>query len=203
MLTRVAIPALVAVLLPVAGCGGDPKEAQSPPNPSVAASSAGPEASPGASPKPTAPPGVDSAPPQKPLAQSKTSPSAVDYGRWFAQLVQYTLESRDASVVTREAADRAACSGCRSLATFTARLKRTGYWQVSDDLDIHALKAVDRNGAVRVQGTFTYPEIKDTKLDGSVDRTIRAKPYDYYVDLAWDAGATSWRVRDFYFQSRT
>ena len=84
-----------------------------------------------------------------------SAPSAVDYGPWFAQLVQFALEARDSRVVKREAAVPGACTGCRSLGTFVGRLRSTGYWQVSDDLDLGAFRAAATNeGLVGLPMTF-------------------------------------------------
>ena len=127
--------------------------------------------------------------------------SAVEYGRWFAQLVQYALEARDSQVVQREAAVPSACTGCRSLATFVRRLKSTGYWQASEDLDLGPFRAAATNDGFRVSGSFTYPRIRDLTADGTVKRTIPAQPFGYHVDLSWDQGGSTWRVRDYYFQS--
>ena len=124
------------------------------------------------------------------------------YGAWFAQLVQFALEARDSRVVNQEAFDQAACTGCRSLATFVGQLEESGYWQVSDGLEMGTLKAKARQGDYRVSGSFTYPRIRDLTVDGKVARTIPAQPYGYYVDLTWDKGTKTWRVRDYYFQSQ-
>src|SRR5690242_6169374 len=101
MLTR-AVTALALVAgLALAGCGNDSEHAAADPTPSAAAS-------------PTEPPGVDTAPPPRPAAQSDSSRSAVAYAGWFAQLIQYALEARNSRVVSQEAFDQAACGSCRS-----------------------------------------------------------------------------------------
>ena len=188
MRRRLGLSVLLVAVLVVTGCGSD-GEPKADPKPT-------------ASPSPTAPPGVDTEPPERPATMTNSSASAQEYARWFAQVVQYALESRDSRVVNAEAFDQGACSGCRSLATFIAELEQSGFWQVSDGLDIGPLKASERQDGVRVQGSFTYPRIEDLTVDGAVSKTIPAKPYGYYVDLSWDEEDESWQVRDFYFQPR-
>ncbi len=186
MRMRLALSALLATALVMTGCGSDQE-------PSA-------DAKPTASPSPTAPPGVDTESPQKPGGLTATTPSAVEYARWFAQLVQYALEARNSRVVSQEAFDQAACRGCRSLATFVAQLEQSGFWQVSDELDVGRLRATTHQGVVRVQGPVTYPRVRDLTVEGSVSKTIPAKPYDYDVDVSWDDGAKTWQVRDFHLQ---
>lgn len=188
MRRRLGLSAVLVAALVVTGCGSK-QEPKAAPQPAPSAS-------------PTAPPGVDAEPPERPAEVRNSPTSAVEYATWFAQLVRYALEYRDSSVVDAEALDQPACSGCQSLSTFVAKLERTGYWQVSDVLDMGELKASTRKGVVRVQGSFTFPKVRDLTVDGTVAKTIPAKPYDYYVDLSWDEQGGSWQVRDFYFQER-
>ena len=187
MLRRVLTPVVLVALLAVAACGGSQEEADPRPAPSAS---------------PSAPPGVDTTPPSRPTGQSHTTGSAVAYARWFAQLVQFALEARDSEAVSQEAFDQAACSGCRSLATFIADLRKSGFWQVSDDLAVGRLTASGRQGVVRVTGSLTYPQVRDLTADGKVSRTIPPKPYGYKVDLSWDETKGSWRVRDYSFRPR-
>jgi hypothetical protein len=196
VLTRLLMPVVLLVTLTLAGCGsgsGPTKQADPPPAPS-------PSSTPTS--KPTEPPGVDAAPPPRPGDLTDSDQSAVAYAGWFAQLIQYALEARDFHVVSAEAQDQAACSGCRSLTKFVTQLKKTGYWQVSEALDLGVLKATRKGDVVRVQGTFTYPRVQDLRLNGKVARTIGAKPYTYFVDLTWDRPHGAWRVRDYQFQER-
>jgi hypothetical protein len=186
---RAVTPVLLVALLAFGGCGSDDAKADTRPHPSPSAS-------------PSAPSGVATSPPPRPEGQAQTSQSAVEYASWFAQLVQYALESRDSTVVSAEAFDQGACGSCRSLASFVTDLKQSGFWQVSDDLRVGQLKASERGDVVRVQGSLTYPRIQDLTDDGKVERTIPAKPYSYYVDLSWDRPRGAWRVKDYLFQPR-
>lgn len=188
MLMRAAVPMMLVVALVLTGCGSSKDESESADKPTAAASQ-------------SAPPGVDTTPPARPTGLADTSQSAVQYASWFAQLIQFALEARDSRVVNQEAFDQAACSGCRSLSTFVGQLEDSGYWQVSDALEMGALKAKPRQGDFRVSGSFTYPRVRDLTADGKVARTIPAKPYGYYVDLTWDGAGKTWRVRDYQFQS--
>ena len=190
MLRRVLTPVVLVAALAVGGCGSHDPKADPSPGPSTPAS-------------PSTPPGVDTTPPARPEGQAQTSQSAVDYAHWFAQLVQFALESRDSTVVSAEAFDQGACGACRSLAAFVADLKESGYWQVSDDLQVGSLTASARGDGIRVRGSLTYPRIRDLTEDGKVARTIPAKPYSYYVDLSWDRPRGTWRVKDYLFQPRT
>ncbi len=185
---RLALSGVVAVALVLTGCGsdGDPKAD-----------------GPTSSPSPTAPPGLDANPPEKPAGQADTPASAVEYAGWFAHLVQYAIETRDARPVNDEAFDQASCTTCRELATFIADLESGGYWQLSDDLDLGKLRSRPTGDGIRVSGAFVYPELQDVKVDGTVEKTIPAAPYRYSVDLTWDDSDASWRVVDYTFERKS
>lgn len=189
MSRRLALCALaLSVALTLAGCGGE-ESPKSDPAPSAEAS-------------PTAPPGLDATEPTRPAKQADTSESAVEYAGWFARLVQYGVETRSSRVINAEAFDQAGCTNCVTIATLISELKRTGYWQLSDPLELGKLRAVAMDGGIRVSGSFRYPEVRNVKADGTVGRTGPAAPYRYYVDLKWDEQQKTWQVLDFIYQRK-
>jgi hypothetical protein len=124
----------------------------------------------------------------------------MEFGRYFAQLVQYGIETRNSRVVDAEANDAAGCTNCRTVAKLVSELKRTGYWQRSDDpIELGPSRVVAMKGGFRVLGTFTYPKVENVRLDGEVVTTVPAEPYRYWVDLSWDDKDSSWKVRDFIY----
>jgi hypothetical protein len=181
-----ALAGCLVALLALSGCGEEDTSVASP-SPSAASS-------------PTAPPGLDATEPRRPADQARTPAGAVAYARWFAQLVQYAIETRDAHPVNSEAFDQAGCTTCRQLATFTGELRRSGYWQLSDDLELGRFTATRMKGGIRVSGDFVYPEVRDVRLDGTVQKTLPRSPYDYYVDLSWDDSGHAWQVLDYSFE---
>ena len=82
---------LTALALP--GCGSDEPTAK---------------ADPTAAPSPTAPPGFEATAPAKPAAQSDSAESAVEYGNYFVQLVEYSVRTRSIRPVVGELFDRPA-----------------------------------------------------------------------------------------------
>src|SRR4051794_18714027 len=158
MLKRAALPTMLVAALLLTGCGSK-DESGSADQPTAGTS-------------PSTPPGVDTTPPTRPTDLANTSQSAVQYGTWFAQLIQFALEARDSRVINQEAFDQGACTGCRAVATFIGQLEDSGYWQVSDGLQVGPLEAKTRQGDYRVSGSFTYPQIRDLSTDGKVARTI-------------------------------
>ncbi len=179
--------ALVAAVT-FAGCGGEESPKSDP--------------APSAEPSPTVPPGLDATEPTRPATQADTSESAVEYAGWFAQLVQYAVETRDSRVISSEAFDQAGCTNCATIAALISDLKSTGYWQLSEPIELRKLRAVRMDGGIRVSGSFLYPEVENVKADGTVGRTGPAAPYRYYADLKWDDGQKTWQVLDFVYQRK-
>ncbi len=185
MSMRLAVSGMAAAVLVLAGCGG--QEPKVDPGPT-------------SSPSPSVPPGLDATLPEEPDGQAETPASAIEYAGWFAQLVHYAIEARDARPVAGEAFDQAGCTTCRKLATFVADLKSGGYWQLSDDLELGRLTSSRKAKGTRVAGSFVYPKLRDVEVDGSVAKTIPATTYRYSVDLTWDDSSSSWRVLDYVFE---
>ena len=97
MPNRLALCGLaVVVAVTLAGCGGEdsPKSGGEP----------------SAKPSPTGPPGLDATEPPRPTQQVETPESALEYGHYFAQLVQYGVETRNSRVIDAEAFDQAGCT---------------------------------------------------------------------------------------------
>lgn len=186
MPTRLALCALaLTAAVTLAGCGGDESPKSDP--------------APSAEPSPTAPPGLDATEPTRPATQSETSDSALEYGRFFAQLVQYGIETRNSRVVNAEAFDQAGCSSCVTVATLIDDLKRTGFWQLSDPVELGKMTVDPYQGGFRVKGSFVYPEAKNVKVSGEVGRTTPAQDYSYAVGLRWDGKKETWQVTDFVY----
>jgi hypothetical protein len=189
MPNRLALCGLaVVVAVSLAGCGGEDSPKSDP--------------TPSAKPSPTGPPGLDATEPPRPTKQSESPESALEYGRYFAQLVQYGVETRNSRVIDAEAFDQAGCTNCRTIAALISDLKRTGYWQLSDPIKLGRLRAVPMEGGIRVKGSFVYPEVKNVKANGDVGRTGPAATYRYYVDLQWDEAKNTWQVLDFVYQRK-
>jgi len=180
--------ALILTTAALAGCGSEDKP------------KADPKAS--AEPTPKVPASVDATEPPRPTKQAETPQSALEYGRYFARLVQYGVETRNSRVINAEAFDQAGCTNCATIAKLISELKRTGYWQVSDPIKLGKLRAVPMQGGIRVQGGFVYPKVQNVKLNGKVGRSGPAAPYRYYVDLQWDDKQQTWQVLDFVYQRK-
>ena len=176
--------ALVAAVT-FAGCGGQESPKSDP--------------APSAEPSPTVPPGLDATEPTRPAQQAETSDSAVEYGTFFAQLVQYGIETRNSRVINAEAFDQAGCSNCATVATLIEELKRTGFWQLSDPIELGGFTVGPYQGGFRVRGSFVYPEAQNVKVDGEVGRTTPAQEYRYVVGLKWAGGRRTWQVTDFIY----
>lgn len=158
---------------------------------------------PTATPSPTAPAGVDAVEPTKPQKLAKTPESAMEYGRYFALLVQYAIETRDSRVVSAEAFDQTGCSNCVALAKQVDGLKSDGIWQLSDPLELGKFRAVPLKGGVRVTGSFVYPAVSNVEASGKVRRTGTPAPYSYWVDLWWVEKQSTWRVLDFIYKRKS
>jgi hypothetical protein len=184
-----ALVGCLVALLTLVACGGEEDGSAASPTPSASSG-------------PTTPPGLDATQPSRPTHQADTPASAVAYARWFARLVQYSIETRDAHPVNSEAFDQAGCTTCRQLATFTGELRSSGYWQLSDELELGRFTATRMKGGIRVSGDFVYPKVRDVRLDGTVEKTLPRSPYSYYVDLAWDDSARTWQVLDYSFDRK-
>jgi hypothetical protein len=193
---RLACCAVVLVVsLMVAGCGSG----QSSKSETAPVATPSPSASAPSSARPTSPPGLDATAPPRPTQQADTIASALDYGRYFAQVVQYAIEIRDSSVITGETDDLSGCTNCVAVASLVSQLKRTRYWQLSDPIVLGRFRAVPMQGGVRVRGTFVYPEVKSVRITGKVARTDPPDHYRYYVDLKWAEARKTWRVLDFIY----
>ncbi len=139
MPNRLALCGLaVVVAVTLAGCGGEDSPKSDP--------------TPSAKPSPTGPPGLDATEPPRPTKQAETPESALEYGRYFAQLVQYGVETRNSRVIDAEAFDQAGCTNCRTIAALISDLKRTGYWQLSDPIKLGKLRAIPMRGRHPGQG---------------------------------------------------
>ena len=172
----------------VAGCGGEASPKSDP--------------APSAEPSPTVPSGLDATEPARPAKQAETSASAQEYAGYFAQLVQYGVETRNSRVINAEAFDQRGCTNCATIAALISDLKRTGYWQLSDPISLGPLRAVPMQGGIRVKGSFVYPEVKNVRASGKVGRTGAEATYSYYVDLRWDGEQKTWQVLDFVYQRK-
>lgn len=178
----------IALLLTVstAGCGS--KEAAPKPDPKPSATA-----------KPTAPPGLDKTAPARPAKQADAPESALEYGRYFARLVQYAIEVRSSRVLYAEAFNQSGCTNCSTVARLISELKRTGYWQRSEPVELGTFRAVAMQGGYRVSGSFIYPEVEDVTVENEVVKTVPAEPYRYYVDMKFDDKTSTWRVLDFIY----
>jgi hypothetical protein len=177
--------ALPLASLALAGCGGG--EPATKPAPSVSVS-------------PTAPPGFTAPEPERPSGEADTTQSAVAYGRYFAEVVQYAVRTRSSRPVAAETFDQARCASCRQLSTFVGELVTGGYWEVGDDLDLSALRATRVASGVRVAGSFVYPQASYVEVDGTRKGQVSAKNYRYTADLTWDRTKGRWRVLDYVFK---
>jgi hypothetical protein len=180
-------PALGVLLLLLAGCGSGRDSAPAS-LPSTTASSS-----------PSVPPGLDTAAPREPVAQSDTAQSAVAYGRWFVQLVQYAVRTRTPRLVYGEAFDQASCSTCQQLETYIKQLTDGDYFEVGEDLRLGAFTATRTPQLTRVSGRFTYPAAEYVEPDGTKASTVSTKQYRFSARLWWDADQRRWRVRDYDF----
>lgn len=178
-----ALALLVAVTL--TGCGGEEPPKSDP--------------APSAEPSPTVPPGLDATQPTRPADQAETSDSAREYGTYFAQLVQYGIETRNSRVINAEVFDQASCSSCVTVATLIDELKRTGFWQLSDPIELGRFTVGPFQGGFRVRGSFIYPEAQNVKVSGEVGRTTPAQDYRYIAGLTWEDKKETWQVTDFIY----
>ena len=80
------------------------------------------------------PPGLDTTPPRKPEA-AETKESAVEYGRYFALLVQHAVRIRNVRPLMAEARDQAKCTSCRGVSEFIEKeLRAKKLWDLTPDL---------------------------------------------------------------------
>ena len=186
MLNRLGICGLALLAaVTLAGCGSE-AEPKADPKPSATA-------------KPTEPPGLDKAGPKRPEKQSDSPESALEFGKYFAKLVQYAIEVRNSRVLYAEAFNQPGCTNCTTVAKLISELKRTGYWQRSDPIELGAFRAVALKGGYRVNGSFVYPEVEDVRVDNEVVETVPAEPYRYWVDLRFDETKKTWQVLDYIY----
>ncbi len=186
VLGRVLAVALALTLTTgaLAGCGSEDK----------------PKADPSPTSKPSVPPGLDTTPPRKPEA-AETKESAVEYGRYFALLVQHAVRIRNVRPVMAEALDQAKCTTCRG----AQRVHREGAAR-REGLGDHArpppgqVQRSPTSDGFEVNGAFEYPTGKLVAIDGSKKDTATGGPYVFAADLVWDADGSRWRVLDYTFE---
>ncbi len=176
------ILAAILALTGLAGCGSDDK----------------PKAAPPASPSPSQPPGLDTTEPERP-PEANTKQSAVEYGQYFAQLVQYSVRIRSARPVQAEAFDQAKCTVCRKLDEFIQQLKKDEVWVLGPDLELGPFRTVSRPDGFTVSGPFAYPDGEFVTIEGKKDGDAIGGPYRFSADLLWDEDGSRWRVIDYTF----
>ena len=188
MPNRLALCGLALVVaVPLAGCGSDDK----------------PKADPSPTSKPSVPPGLDTTPPRKPEA-AETKESAVEFGRYFALLVQHAVRIRNVRPMMAETLDQAKCSSCRGVSEFIQKeLRAKKVWDTSPDLRLGKFSARRTGTGFQVNGAFQYPTGQLVKIDGSKVDVATGGPYVFDADLVWEAERSRWRVVDYTFQDKS
>jgi len=171
----------------LAGCGSEDK----------------PKATPSPTSKPSVPPGLDTTPPPKPAKQAETKESAVEYGRYFALLVQHAVRVRSARPLMAEALDQAKCTSCRQISEYVEDRRDEKLWQIGPDLRLGKFSARRTSYGFEVNGTFEYPPGKYVKIDGKKDGTLDGGSYAFQAFLVWDAERSRWRVGDYTFKIKS
>jgi hypothetical protein len=175
--------ALTLTTAALAGCGSEDK----------------PKADPSPTSKPSVPPGLDTTPPRKPEA-AETEESAVEYGRYFALLVQHAIRIRSVRPVMAEAHDQAKCTTCRKLSEFIEQEMRDDkQWEITPDLRLGKFSARRTGGGFKVNGDFEYPSGRLVAIDGSKQDVASGGAYVFAADLVWDADGSRWQVLDYTF----
>ena len=181
---------LLAVILGtsvLAGCGSEDE----------------PKADPSPTSKPSVPPGLDTTPPSKPEA-AETKESAVEYGRYFALLVQHAVRIRNVRPLMAEARDQAKCTSCRGVSEFIEKeLRAKKLWDLTPDLRLGKFDARRTKGGFKVTGAFEYPTGRLVTVDGTKKDTATGGPYVFAADVVWDPDGSRWRVLDYTFQDKS
>ena len=171
----------------LAGCGSDDK----------------PKADPSPTSKPSVPPGLDTTPPSKPEA-AETKESAVEYGRYFALLVQHAVRIRNVRPLMAEARDQAKCTSCRGVSEFIEKeLRAKKLWDLTPDLRLGKFTARPTKDGFKVTGAFVYPTGRLVTVDGTKKDTATGGPYVFAADVVWDPDGSRWRVLDYTFQDKS
>ena len=189
VLGRVLAVALALTLTTgaLAGCGSEDK----------------PKADPSPTSKPSAPPGLDTTPPSKPEA-AETKESAIEYGRYFALLVQHAVRIRNVRPLMAEARDQAKCTSCRGVSEFIEKeLRAKKLWDLTPDLRLGKFNARPTKDGFKVVGAFEYPTGKLVTVDGTKKDTATGGPYVFAADVVWDPDGSRWRVLDYTFQDKS
>jgi hypothetical protein len=180
--------ALTLATAALAGCGSEDK----------------PKADPSPTSKPSVPPGLDTTPPSKPADQTETKQSAVEYGRYFALLVQHAIRTRDIRPVMAETRDQAKCSTCRDLSEHIEQnLRAEKLWEDTPDLRLGKFSARQSDAGFEVTGPFEYPPGKVVTIDGTKRDVAPGGPFKFALYMVWDAEGSRWRVIDYTFLSKS
>ena len=179
--------ALILTTAALAGCGSEDE----------------PKADPSPTSKPSQPPGLDTTPPRKPEA-AEAKESAVEYGRYFALLVQHAVRIRNVRPLMAEARDQAKCTSCRGVSEFIEKeLRAKKLWDLTPDLRLGKFSARRTNGGFKVTGAFEYPTGRLVTVDGTKKDTATGGPYVFAADVVWDQDGSRWRVLDYTFQDKS
>jgi hypothetical protein len=161
-----------------------------------------PKADPSPTSKPSVPHGLDTAPPRKPEA-AETEESAVEYGRYFAMLVQHAVRVRSVRVLTAEALDPAKCSSCRGVNEYIEKqLLADRVWAIEPDIRLGKFTARRTASGFKVLGAFAYPPGKFVTINGKKKDVATGGPYVFAADVVWDADGSQWRVLDYTFDHK-
>jgi len=163
-----------------------------------------PKSEPSPTSKPSVPPGLDTTPPRKPAKQTETKQSAVEYGRYFAMLVQHSIRVRDIRPVMAETLDQAKCTTCRDLSEHIEQnLRAEKLWEDTPDLRLGKFTARRSDAGFAVTGPFQYPPGRVVTIDGSERDVAPGGPFAFALYMVWDAEGSRWRVIDYTFMSKS
>jgi hypothetical protein len=153
-----------------------------------------------AKPSPSTPPGLDTTKPTPPAQVEESGKSAGEFARYFAQVVQYSIRTRDSTPVAALARDQATCASCRSLSDYVEKLKKDKEWERSDDIEVGRLIVRPTgDAAYNVKGPMAYPRIGFVDVTGKEQGSQPRSPYRLDVDLIWDADRNRWQIDDYTF----